>query len=74
MDDGTASKISRVLGMAEYELLEKQAVSVVREVGPGYNAEDPLVKFIRGDLKINPEHRPSYEAIATAFGFKKGTH
>lgn len=42
------------------------------ESKPRYGYSDALTSFIAHDIEKYPAHRSAYEAIAVAFGFKKG--
>lgn len=45
--------------------------NIVREQSAPWPAIDPLAEFIRQDLADHPDHRAAYEAVATAFGYRK---
>lgn len=50
---------------------DREKPDLVREHREPWPQRYRLVEFIEEDIKLHPEHRPAYEAVAAAFGFKK---
>lgn len=54
-----------------YHLAHPDRAMIVRESSVAYSPRDQLVDFVAADLSAHPDHRPAYESIAAAFGYRK---